>query len=134
MALVVFFFVFVLIQNCEAAGHWPDGRRELHDTPDPGAVRANGLCATVVEPQGYECQEFEVVYICIQNASLFRFVFKNILLQVKTEDGYILTMHRIPRGRGRGRDGRRPGRQLPAVLLQHGVLMVSLFLWVELTD
>lgn len=124
MALVVFLFIFVLIQKCEAAGHWLDGRRELHDTPDPAAVRANGVCATVVEPQGYECQEFEV---CVQNASLFRFVFKNILLQVKTEDGYILTLHRIPRGRGRGRGGRRTGRQ--PVLLQHGVLMVSLFLF-----
>lgn len=89
MALFALLFIFVLIQYCEAQG------------PDPAVVRADGLCATVIDPQGYKCQEFEV----------------------KTEDGYILTMHRIPQGRGRAD---RPGRQ--PVLLQHGVLMVSLFL------
>ena len=40
-------------------------------------------------------------------------------LQVKTQDGYILTMHRIPQGRGGGSAGKRQ-----PVLLQHGVLMV----------
>ncbi|KAG6522611.1 hypothetical protein ZIOFF_019756 [Zingiber officinale] len=87
MAFFRLLFIFVLFQYCEAAG-------ELYDTPDP--VRADGLCATVVDPQGYKCQEFEVI----------------------TEDGYILALHRITQGRGRD-DG--PGRQ--AVLLQHGVLM-----------
>ncbi|KAG8230457.1 hypothetical protein J437_LFUL009946, partial [Ladona fulva] len=40
--------------------------------------------------------------------------------QVKTEDGYLLTMHRIPHGKG---DESRVGR--PAVFLQHGLITSS---------
>nr|XP_010926727.1 triacylglycerol lipase 2 [Elaeis guineensis] len=55
-----------------------------------------GTCASVIIPQGYKCEEHEVT----------------------TEDGYILSMQRIPVGRiGGGGGGRQP------VLLQHGVLM-----------
>ncbi|URE21964.1 Triacylglycerol lipase [Musa troglodytarum] len=55
----------------------------------------DGVCTAVVSPQGYECREYEV----------------------KTQDGFILTMHRIPQGRGGGSAGKRQ-----SVLLQHGVL------------
>ncbi|URE19232.1 Triacylglycerol lipase [Musa troglodytarum] len=44
----------------------------------------DGVCTAVVSPQGYECREYEV----------------------KTQDGFILTMHRIPQGRGGGSAGR----------------------------
>lgn len=55
-----------------------------------------GMCATTVAPHGYKCQEFEV----------------------KTDDGYILSVQRIPQGRvGGGGQIRQP------VLLQHGVLV-----------
>ncbi|TMW91235.1 hypothetical protein EJD97_014587 [Solanum chilense] len=55
-----------------------------------------GMCASTVAPHGYKCQEFEV----------------------KTDDGYILSVQRIPQGRvGGGGQIRQP------VLLQHGVLV-----------
>lgn len=61
-------------------------------TPSP----QGGICADSIAPLGYNCQEFEV----------------------KTEDGYILSMQRIPYGRlGGGQQNRQP------VLIQHGVLV-----------
>ncbi|RVW80282.1 Triacylglycerol lipase 2 [Vitis vinifera] len=54
-----------------------------------------GLCAASVTPQGYKCQEFEV----------------------KTQDGYILSMQRIPKGRAGGGGNKQP------VLIQHGVMV-----------
>ncbi|XP_034891112.1 triacylglycerol lipase 2 [Populus alba] len=60
---------------------------------------ADGICATLVTIHGYKCQEHEVV----------------------TEDGYILSVQRIPGGRvgvgGNGDTKRQP------VLIQHGVLV-----------
>ncbi|CAI9758530.1 unnamed protein product [Fraxinus pennsylvanica] len=55
-----------------------------------------GLCATAVAIHGYKCQEFDV----------------------KTDDGYILSLQRIPEGRTGG-----GGPNKPPVLLQHGVLV-----------
>ncbi|KAK4340692.1 hypothetical protein RND71_039193 [Anisodus tanguticus] len=61
------------------------------DSAPPG-----GMCASTVAVHGYKCQEFEV----------------------KTDDGYILSVQRIPEGRtGGGGQNRQP------VLLQHGVLV-----------
>ncbi|OVA17526.1 Alpha/beta hydrolase fold-1 [Macleaya cordata] len=59
-----------------------------------------GLCASSVTIHGYNCQE----------------------LEVKTEDGYILSMQRIPQGRGGGGGGG-GGKDKQPVLLQHGVLV-----------
>ncbi|KAK2979035.1 hypothetical protein RJ640_013669, partial [Escallonia rubra] len=56
----------------------------------------DGICSSMVEPQGYGCQEHTVT----------------------TKDGYILSMQRIPVGRSGGEPGNRP-----PVLLQHGLLM-----------
>ncbi|CAK7338185.1 unnamed protein product [Dovyalis caffra] len=60
---------------------------------------AKGICATLVTIYGYKCQELEVV----------------------TDDGYILSVQRIPEGRvsagGNGDAKRQP------VLIQHGVLV-----------
>ncbi|URE17668.1 Triacylglycerol lipase [Musa troglodytarum] len=80
--------------RCELAG--AHGRWQLLQSLE---AADDGVCTAVVSPQGYECQEYEV----------------------KTQDGYILTMHRIPQGRGGGRAGKRQ-----PVLLQHGVLMDGL--------
>ncbi|XXG44754.1 hypothetical protein AAC387_Pa02g0022 [Persea americana] len=55
----------------------------------------DGTCKSMVQIYGYECQEHTVT----------------------TQDGYILSMQRIPEGRGKV-----VGRKTP-VLLQHGVLM-----------
>ncbi|CAK9145472.1 unnamed protein product, partial [Ilex paraguariensis] len=57
-----------------------------------------GLCASAVSIHGYICQEFEV----------------------RTDDGYILSLQRIPEGRGGGDGG---GNKKQPVLLQHGVLV-----------
>ncbi|CAA6667895.1 unnamed protein product [Spirodela intermedia] len=64
----------------------------------PAVGEATGICASTVAPNGYKCQEFNV----------------------RTEDGYILTMHRIPEGRN-GDGGAAAGGQ--PVLLQHGLLV-----------
>ncbi|KAI3776867.1 hypothetical protein L1987_46657 [Smallanthus sonchifolius] len=60
-----------------------------------------GICASAVTKYGYKCQEIDVT----------------------TEDGYILSVQRIPSGihGGGGSGGRRRNR--PPVLLQHGVLV-----------
>lgn len=54
------------------------------------------LCAAAVNSHGYKCQEFEAT----------------------TDDGYILSVQRIPEGRAGGVGG----SDRPPVLLQHGVL------------
>ncbi|KAL4332998.1 hypothetical protein GQ457_07G000580 [Hibiscus cannabinus] len=61
-----------------------------------GALAVNGICATSVTIHGYKCEEH----------------------QVKTEDGYILNMQRIPEGREGGGN-----RKKQPVLIQHGVLV-----------
>ncbi|XP_042500349.1 triacylglycerol lipase 2-like isoform X2 [Macadamia integrifolia] len=63
--------------------------------PDPPIV---GLCESSIIIHGYQCQEF----------------------YVKTEDGYVLNMQRIPRGRSGS--GLLNNMKQP-VLLQHGVLV-----------
>ncbi|XP_062152938.1 triacylglycerol lipase 2-like isoform X1 [Alnus glutinosa] len=59
-------------------------------------VASEGICKAMVQRQGYVCEEHTVT----------------------TQDGYILSMQRIPEGRS----GKTPG-QRPPVLLQHGLLM-----------
>lgn len=44
-------------------------------------------------------------------------------MQVTTEDGYILSLQRIPSGRGETAAGGGGGGKVP-VLLQHGLMMV----------
>ncbi|KAJ6401386.1 hypothetical protein OIU84_016744 [Salix udensis] len=56
----------------------------------------DGICASIIEPNDYICEEHTVT----------------------TEDGYILSLQRIPVGRSGGTRGKRP-----PVLLQHGLLM-----------
>ncbi|KAJ6680517.1 LYSOSOMAL ACID LIPASE-RELATED [Salix purpurea] len=56
----------------------------------------DGICASIIEPHDYICEEHTVT----------------------TEDGYILSLQRIPVGRSGGTRGKRP-----PVLLQHGLLM-----------
>ncbi|CAN4116500.1 unnamed protein product [Withania somnifera] len=63
---------------------------------DKGADTTAGMCASTIAIHGYKCQEFEV----------------------KTDDGYILSVQRIPEGRIEG-----GGQNRPPVLLQHGVLV-----------
>ncbi|XP_073153777.1 triacylglycerol lipase 2-like [Henckelia pumila] len=55
-----------------------------------------GICSDAVAIHGYKCQEFEV----------------------RTDDGYILSVQRIPQGRAGG-----GGKNRQPVLLQHGVLV-----------
>ncbi|RCV32747.1 hypothetical protein SETIT_7G028300v2 [Setaria italica] len=67
--------------------------------PDaPHAAADNGTCQSRVEPFGYKCEEHTVT----------------------TADGYILSLQRIPGGRGGS--GQSPAGKIP-VLLQHGLFM-----------
>ncbi|KAG8366782.1 hypothetical protein BUALT_Bualt16G0003500 [Buddleja alternifolia] len=66
------------------------------DGDDSGGAPSLGMCSAAVNVHGYKCQEFEVT----------------------TDDGYILSVQRIPEGRAGG-----GGPNRPPVLLQHGVLV-----------
>ncbi|XP_022750479.1 triacylglycerol lipase 2-like [Durio zibethinus] len=65
----------------------------------PATPAANGICATSVTIHGYKCKEYEV----------------------KTQDGYILNMQRIPEGRDDGSTS--TGNKKQPILIQHGVLV-----------
>ncbi|KAF3337165.1 triacylglycerol lipase 2-like protein [Carex littledalei] len=58
---------------------------------------SDGPCTLMVKSRGYKCEEYEV----------------------RTQDGYILSMQRIPEGRNSDKNG---GKKQP-ILLQHGILM-----------
>ncbi|URE14085.1 Triacylglycerol lipase [Musa troglodytarum] len=92
--LLVIAFVLSMGVQCELVG--AHGRQQLLQSLE---AADDGVCTAVASPQGYECQEYEV----------------------KTQDGSILTMHRIPQGGGGGSAGKRQ-----PVMLQHGVLMDGL--------
>ncbi|KAK6155405.1 hypothetical protein DH2020_009653 [Rehmannia glutinosa] len=64
--------------------------------PEDGGAPPDGVCSAAVTIHGYKCQEF----------------------QVTTDDGYILSVQRIPVGRDGGDGGTRP-----PVLLQHGLFI-----------
>ncbi|KAM3744934.1 hypothetical protein ACB098_06G088300 [Castanea mollissima] len=66
------------------------------DTSALAPVPNDGICTSMVETKGYVCEEHKVT----------------------TQDGYILSMQRIPEGRS----GKTPGKR-PPVLLQHGLMM-----------
>ncbi|CAA7404713.1 unnamed protein product [Spirodela intermedia] len=108
MRTSIFFFSFVssLIWSCSLVpgvyggwwwllfpGHGGGGG-------GPAVGEATEICASTVAPNGYKCQEFNV----------------------RTEDGYILTMHRIPEGRNGDGGAAAAGPRQP-VLLQHGLLV-----------
>ncbi|KAF5746121.1 putative Triacylglycerol lipase 2 precursor [Tripterygium wilfordii] len=70
----------------------------IHDQdgmPRSSLVADGGICKSTVETQGYDCHEHKVT----------------------TQDGYILSMQRIPAGRSGNTADK------PPVLLQHGILM-----------
>ncbi|KAE8685250.1 Myzus persicae-induced lipase 1 [Hibiscus syriacus] len=81
--------IILLVLFCgSAAGN----RKALYSVE----AQDEGICKSMVETNGYECEEHTVT----------------------TKDGYILSMQRIPVGRSGGTPGTRP-----PVLLQHGLLM-----------
>lgn len=98
----------------------------------PREDAAGEMCSSAITIHGYKCQEFQV------RSSKFAFSFSNclgssyyiwkshterngVVFQVTTDDGYILSVQRIPEGRRSGGGG----QKRPPVLLQHGVLVVS---------
>ncbi|XP_031262218.1 triacylglycerol lipase 2-like [Pistacia vera] len=89
--------VFVLVCGSVVGTRTNVFSAESHDDKTALETAAtDGICASMVETQNYACEEHTVT----------------------TEDGYILSMQRIPSGRS----GRTPGNK-PPVLLQHGLLM-----------
>ncbi|KAF8739179.1 hypothetical protein HU200_013898 [Digitaria exilis] len=78
------------------------GARGVQSQPSyRGGGGGGGPCALAVTPLGYPCEEH----------------------QVTTADGYILSLQRIPRGRGGGWPAGGGSRAGQPVLLQHGVLV-----------
>ncbi|KAF5196102.1 Triacylglycerol lipase [Thalictrum thalictroides] len=99
MSLQFFFFTLLVLSLAflVSIAEPSRARRVISPTVDDTSP-GSGLCALSVTLHGYKCQEFEV----------------------RTEDGYILSMQRIPEGHlGGGGSG---GTKQP-VLLQHGVLV-----------
>ncbi|KAM7512576.1 hypothetical protein LguiB_011451 [Lonicera macranthoides] len=86
--------LFLITQPCQALGssRGPVGPTGIAISVGPPP----GICAAAASIHGYKCQEFDV----------------------RTDDGYILSVQRIPEGR---RGGGGPNKQ--PVLLQHGVLV-----------
>ncbi|XP_038703112.1 triacylglycerol lipase 2-like isoform X2 [Tripterygium wilfordii] len=91
--------LIVLILFCMSAA--ATARTKLHSIhdqdgmPRSSLVADGGICKSTVETQGYDCHEHKVT----------------------TQDGYILSMQRIPAGRSGNTADK------PPVLLQHGILM-----------
>ncbi|KAL2331049.1 hypothetical protein Fmac_018630 [Flemingia macrophylla] len=95
MANIVVIGLFSIVLLCIAAAQ---GRKTLHLTNEwltsyPVIHDIDGICKTMVETQGYTCEEHKVI----------------------TEDGYILSLQRLPVGRS----GKKADK--PPVLLQHGI-------------
>ncbi|KAJ0111554.1 hypothetical protein Patl1_01927 [Pistacia atlantica] len=89
--------VFVLVCGSVVGTRTNVFSAESHDDETALETAAtDGICASMVETQNYACEEHTVT----------------------TEDGYILSMQRIPSGRSGGTPGNKP-----PVLLQHGLLM-----------
>ncbi|XP_057431460.1 triacylglycerol lipase 2-like isoform X1 [Lotus japonicus] len=85
--------LFSIVLLCITAAQ---GRKTLHTYNEipASSVSNDGICKTMVETQGYNCEEHTVT----------------------TQDGYILSLQRMPEGRS----GKKADK--PPVLLQHGVL------------
>ncbi|KAK1353648.1 hypothetical protein POM88_052013 [Heracleum sosnowskyi] len=93
-SVLVFKILLVLFCLCGSA---VGSRVKLFEAKkSSSAASDDGVCNTVVNPQGYVCEEHTVT----------------------TQDGYILSMQHIPNGRSGGSTGSKP-----PVLLQHGLLM-----------
>ncbi|TVU04928.1 hypothetical protein EJB05_48072, partial [Eragrostis curvula] len=102
-AVVAVVFVLSLHVAAGARVAQPDRGRDLLSRRGDRDIAGAGACAVAVTPLGYPCEEH----------------------QVTTEDGYILSLQRIPHGRG-GAGGRGRGRAGQPVLMQHGVLVDGL--------
>ncbi|XP_020203373.1 triacylglycerol lipase 2 [Cajanus cajan] len=95
MANTAVIILFSIVLLCITA---TQGRKTLHQnnewlTSYPVVDDIDGICKTMVETQGYTCEEHKVT----------------------TEDGYILSLQRMPVGRS----GKKADK--PPVLLQHGI-------------
>ncbi|MFS7995286.1 putative triacylglycerol lipase [Helianthus anomalus] len=98
MANSIFFLItYVLVLFCPSA-FASQPRFSSNETTAVAASNAHGICQSMVVPRGYPCEEHKV----------------------RTKDGFVLSLQRIPLGRAGGKRGNR----VP-VLLQHGLLMVS---------
>ncbi|KAK8687157.1 hypothetical protein V6N13_085989 [Hibiscus sabdariffa] len=86
-------FLFLVVKPDRAYG---SSRGSLGRNNGAAAPAVDGICAISVTPYGYKCQEHEV----------------------QTDDGYILSMQRIPEGRAGGSMG---GQKKQPVLIQHGI-------------
>ncbi|KAI3702607.1 hypothetical protein L6452_28353 [Arctium lappa] len=89
--IIIVVLYFISISNATRNLNLINGQDDLSSS----LVNQVGICSLLVETQGYTCEEHKVT----------------------TKDGYILSMQRIPMGRG----GKKADK--PPVLLQHGILV-----------
>ncbi|KAJ0725938.1 putative triacylglycerol lipase [Helianthus annuus] len=99
---LIFPITYVLILFCSSAlanqPRFSSNETTAVVASTAAASNADGICQSIVVPRGYPCEEHKV----------------------RTKDGFVLSLQRIPLGRAGGKRGSR----VP-VLLQHGLLMVS---------
>ncbi|XP_022740869.1 triacylglycerol lipase 2-like isoform X2 [Durio zibethinus] len=136
LSLAVFLCLLVFLVEPHSAYGSSRGSFGRHNGAAASAV--NGICATSVTIYGYKCQEHEVrasnnkrltqTFWCYfehgfdrEVANEINWLFALINFQVKTQDGYILNMQRIPQGRVVG--GSAGGNKKQPILIQHGVLV-----------
>ncbi|MED6131799.1 hypothetical protein PIB30_013281 [Stylosanthes scabra] len=99
LCLLLFFTHYYFLDGvAEAASRASFGRKKGAAAAFP-PLPSDGICASSVTVHGYKCQE----------------------LQVTTEDGYILSLQRIPEGR-RSENNNGNNKKQP-VIIQHGVLV-----------
>ncbi|XP_058093260.1 triacylglycerol lipase 2-like isoform X3 [Magnolia sinica] len=108
--LVAIFFVVIMIEPDPAVGLRKSDLLTIngHDPVSVPTTTLVGICESLVIVHGYPCIEYNV----------------------KTEDGFVLSMQRIPDGlvKGNGGNNKQP------VLLQHGVLMDGMTWLLESPD
>ncbi|KAK1568800.1 hypothetical protein Q3G72_028924 [Acer saccharum] len=92
---LTFIFLVILLSGSAVASSQLFPQKAQDGTDALAAATDDGICITLVKTQGYACEEHTVT----------------------TQDGYILSMQRIPVGGSGGVPGKKP-----PVLLQHGLL------------
>lgn len=133
--VLLVFLSFVSSTGARSTFSLNSGQNHMLFAQYPRAVD-DGICTTMIETWGYICEEHKVcLTVCLSVFASVKLTFTHLhasteekyccafhYFQVTTDDGYILSMPRIPASRS----GKKADK--PPVLLQHGLLMVQVLL------